>query len=243
MLARLKRNETSEIWRSDGQTMIDRRCLVQTSRWLLQDRSGLQQRKDMKFPISMPKCNYWILHGAADLQHGVNQPFIKGFLNFHSRILGLTQSKNSKIRLQSLRLLINLSTNEEMIHQLLTQKVNKFTFLKFQLQLSKFSVWFIEKVQFDLSKNLSLIYRKFEFWLQNFCILSHVQTHCFKCSGKESFVTSCVFPMCKIGQLPYGILWRSERAFICWSSCQFSKMNFSFQNEFCLIKMNEWICW
>ena len=28
MLARLKRNETSEIWRSDGQTMIDRRCLV-----------------------------------------------------------------------------------------------------------------------------------------------------------------------------------------------------------------------
>ena len=42
-----------------------------TSSRLLKNRSGLQQHRDRKFPISQRKSN-WLLQVAADFQHSVN---------------------------------------------------------------------------------------------------------------------------------------------------------------------------
>ena len=49
---------------------------------------------------------------------------ISSFFLVFNRLFDLTQSLNSKIRMQALRLLVNLSTNEEMVPHLLAAKVS-----------------------------------------------------------------------------------------------------------------------
>ena len=57
----------------------------------------------------------------------LNSIFLLNTIFVYFRILELTASQNSKVCMQSLRLLINLSTNEEMLTHLLENKVTKLS--------------------------------------------------------------------------------------------------------------------